>query len=433
MRVLVEMQEGRMAAPLLDNGLAKFLVEGGAEVLVVTPAARVPECVERWSAKGIELRHIPLTVGQGRLESYERIVGRWLSEHGLRRTRRALWRAVAEPLAERRGHTEASLVDQWRPDVVVATHLSHRYGRCLIAAARRRRIPTVGNLVSWDNAYRPLSVRPDRITCWSERNRGELMSMCAYESDQIDVIGAPAFDAYFEPASRWTREELCGRLGLDPARPILLFATLGQMTLFMDETFTFEATMRAVRDGRIQGSPQVVLRLHPTSRAVFFERHLGQRDVVVSRYRGYIPWMAWAPWRDEIILAANLLRHADVCVSPGSTMTIESAIFDTPTVMPVMNAYQPDAYNSMIERNWLQAHFKPLLERGVLQIARTEDQLVTLVNQALADRTAFAPASRKIREALLGPLDGKATQRLAEVILAKRKPAGRSAAGTAGA
>jgi len=424
-RVLVEVQEGRMAVPLLDNGLARFLVDGGAEVLVVTPAAMVPLCVERWGGKGIELRHVPLRFDLGRVEAYERLIGRWLSEHGFRRIRRALWRAVAEPLADRHGHAEAELLNQWRPDVVVATHLSHGYGRSLVAAARRRHIPTVGNLVSWDNAYRPLKVRPDRITCWSERNRAELVSMCAYESDQIDVIGAPAFDAYFGQDSVWSREELCGRLGLNPKRPILLFATLGQMNLFMDETSTFETTMKAVRDGRIAGSPQVVLRLHPTSRHAFFARFLDRGDVVVSRYEGYIPWMAWAPYREEIVLAGNLLRHADVCISPGSTMTIEASIFDTPTVMPVMNRYQPEAYTRMIDRNWLQAHFKPILDQGLLHIARTEEELVSLVNRALADRSAFADESRGIRETLLGPLDGKATRRLADVILASGQTTGR--------
>ncbi len=405
-----------MAAPLLDNGLARCLVDGGAEVLVVTPAARVPSCVERWGSKGIEFRHIPLRLDHGRLEAYERVIGRWLSERGFRRTRRALWWAVAERMAERRGRAEAKLLDEWRPDVVVATHLEHGYGRGLVAAARRRKIPTVGNLVSWDNAYRPLKVRPDTITCWSERTRTELIRWCAFRDHEIEVIGAPAFDAYFAPDAQWTREELCARVGLDPERPILLFATLGQMTLLMDETSSLETLLAAVDAGRIQGRPQIVLRLHPTSREKFFARFAAREDVQISRYEGYIPWMGWAPWRDEVVLAGNLIRHADVCVSPGSTMTIEAAIFDTPVVMPVMNAYQPDTYNGFIDHNWLQAHFKPMADRGLLPIVRNEEEFVSSVNRCLNERGWFEDQRREIREMLLGPLDGRATERLAHVI-----------------
>jgi hypothetical protein len=187
----------------------------------------------------------------------------------------------------------------------------------------------------------------------------------------------------------------------------------------MDETSSLETLLAAVDAGEIQGRPQIVLRLHPTSREAFFSRFSAAReDVHLSRYEGYIPWMAWAPWRDEVVLAGNLIRHADVCVSPGSTMTIEAAIFDTPVVMPVMNAYQPDAYNGIIDQHWLQAHFKPMADRGLLPIVRSEEEYISSVNRGLNERAWFKDQRREIREMLLGPLDGKATERLAQVIKA---------------
>jgi hypothetical protein len=43
--------------------------------------------------------------------------------------------------------------------------------------------------------------------------------------------------------------------------------------------------------------------------------------------------------------------------------------------------------------------------------------MVAAVNKALFDRSWYREGRNKIREEFLGPLDGKATERLAEVIL----------------
>jgi len=142
-----------------------------------------------------------------------------------------MWQMLIPTHVARKAVAETELIEEWKPDVVVSTHLAIGYGRRLVTVARKLGIPTVGNLVSWDNAYRPLMVRPDIATCWSEQNKLELTSLCGYFPEEVKVIGAPAFDAYLETPGHWSREELCQRLGLDPSRPILLFATLGQMTL----------------------------------------------------------------------------------------------------------------------------------------------------------------------------------------------------------
>ena len=43
LRVLIELHEGRMAAPRLEQGQARFLTESGAGRHIVTPGARVPD------------------------------------------------------------------------------------------------------------------------------------------------------------------------------------------------------------------------------------------------------------------------------------------------------------------------------------------------------------------------------------------------------
>lgn len=421
--VLLDIHEGQVVRNLLENDLLRLLTDRGAEVMVITPGSRVPFFVERYARPGVifrsfvsdhTLRDVPTLP---RMERYEFYFGIWLCRKGYYGVRRAMWRWWGEPMVTRRAQREKALIADWGPDVVVATHISELNSRCLVAAARRQGIRTVGNLNSWDNASKGLYVRPDIVTCWSANNRDEVCRLAAYRPEQVEVIGAPAFDAYFAPGAQWSREELCSRLNLDSARPILLFATLGQFRKDIDETNPLEVLLRAIDAGQIRGSPQVVLRMHPWSRDAYFGAFMSRPDVIVSRYENYVPGLTWTPTRDEAILAGNLLRHVDVVISPGSTMCIETAIFDSPTVVPVFNEYMPEVYDAYFKARWLSKHFGRLHENNWVPIVRSGDDMVAAVNKALSDRSWFGEGRKKIRQEFLGPLDGKATERFAEVIL----------------
>jgi len=367
--------------------------------------------------EGVSFRDVQVSTSIGRMAELERRMGRWLTVHGHRVLRKVLWQVLGEPRTAASAVTECSVVREYDPDLVVSTHVAAIHGRGFVAVARRAGIPTVGNMTSWDNMFRALRVRTDRITCWSEQNKEDTVRLCGYRPEEVVVTGAPAFDAYFATDGIWSREQLCSVMGLDPGRPIVLFASLGQMNLIMDETSTFEVLLELVDQGRINGNPQIVLRLHPLSRDPYFSHLMQHPAVVPSRYLGYLPWMGWAPWREDVILAGNLLRHADVCVSPGSTMTVEAAIFDTPVVMPVLNEYQHERYVEFISRQWLDAHFKPLVVRGLVPLAYTKEEYADMINRALSDRGWFRAERAEIKTMLLGPLDGRSTERFAGAIL----------------
>jgi len=248
-----------------------------------------------------------------------------------------------------------------------------------------------------------------------------LVANGGFRAGQIEVIGAPAFDAYFDPDGIWSREELCNRMGLDPARPILLFATLGQLRQHWDETGTFRAFMAALDQASLAGPPQIVLRLHPLSVDYYFEEFRSRRDVVFSRYVRSCPGMRWWPSREEVILAGNLLRHADVCISPGSTMAVEAAIFDTPTVVPAFNPAIPEEFERYFRSSWLNQHLRFVVHEGQVPVASTPDQLVSALRKALADRSWLAEGRKAIRAHVLGPLDGRSTERLAGAVVEAAK------------
>ena len=420
MHIAIEISEGHIVRNLLENGLLDILA-GAAKnrVSLISPGVRAPSFTSRYNRAGVTFCDLGLLepVGFSRWENFEFTLGQSLSRRGLHRLRRSLWRWLVEPGVARRAQRECAFLQEQKPDVVVSTHISQVYGRGLVAAANRMGIPTVGNLNSWDNAWKGLKVCPKWVTCWSENDREELRNLASYDPDQVRVVGAPAFDAYFAPDAQWTRAELCSRLGLDAARPILLFATLGQFKQQIDETNPLEALLKAIDAGAIPGNPQVVARLHPWSRETYFKPLLLHLAVTVSRYEHYVPGLTWTPTRDEAILAGNLLRHADVIVSPGSTMVVEAAIFDTPVVVPVFNEYMPEVFENYFRQTWLNQHFGRIYKNDWAPLVKSADDMVSAVNHALLEPSWYRKGRAHIRENILGLLDGKATERFAGVII----------------
>jgi len=426
LRLLVEVGDGRAASAILDNGFLEYCLEMGASIHVISPGTRHAPFVERYQLPGVEFSYLSVDAAtrlrHPRLFWYELGLGKWLCARGLGGARRMMWRIVGELTAKADSKGWLDTIREIQPDCMLSTNLKLGFARGLMAACHRVGIPTVGNVFSWDHPYYHIGYRPDKLTCWSQMIADTLEERSGFKQEQIEIVGAPAFDPYSDPNAVWSRGELCDRLGLDASRPILLYATLGQLRQHWDETGTFRALISALDEMRLQAQPQVVLRLHPLSVDYYFEEFRSHPDVVFSRYLGYCPAMRWWPSRDEVVLAGNLLRHADVCISPGSTMAVEAAIFDTPTIVPTFNPVTPEEFEEYFRSAWLQKHFRFLVEMGQVPFPRTIDEMIEAIRTALEDRASFSEGTRAIREYVLGPLDGRATERLAEatISLARR-------------
>jgi len=417
LRVLVEAGDGRTNSAIFENGFLNHCLSLGAEVHVLSPGVCFEPFVERYRLPGTRFYYLSSQLAHKkkyryliRMEEYIRNV---LVRRGFGRAHHWLWKIFGAWANAADAAALNDLLNEIQPDCLISADINLDTSRGLIALCQLKGIPTIGNVFSWDHPFRPHKSRPDRLTCWSEFMRDQLVKIGGFLPEQVEIIGAPAFDPYGDPSNIRTREDFCETIGLDPARPILLFATMGQMGPYWDETGTFRAFLEAMDHAALPGPPQVVLRLHPVSVDHYFDEFRDRKDLVFSRYSRYCPGMRWWPSRDEIVLAGNLLRHADVCISPGSTMTIEAAIFDTPTIVPTFNPIMSEEYDHHFKQICLSKHFRFLIEENTVCMTDTPEELIQAVRQALSDPGWFAEGRQRIRDYVTGPLDGRATERLA--------------------
>jgi len=410
--VALSFHEGRVVRDLFHNGLLEALGERGIGVLLVTPAAKVPAFVREWSRPNTLFAPLPrysLSRNQERALS----LAKRLAGAGSLRSR--AWQLVYRRLFA----PDPSYVELIRTlgcTLAVVTNPISHFEMPFLRAAQEVGITTLGVVRSWDNLYKHLRLRPDWLAVWNEVNRREACRLAGYRPDRVVVTGASQFDGYFGPDSVWSREQFTSTMDLDPGRPIVTVATLGELQYLYDETYLPDLLLKAVSDGALPPGTQLVCRLHPASRLEHFGAYASSPDVRVSYMKGYIPTLGWTMTRDDVVHVANLLRHSDVVVSPGSTITVEAAIFDTPCVVPVFHPYQPELALRQFQGHTLATHYRRLVELDLVPIIEREEDLIPAINRCLASPAWYRSEREQLVRDYVSFTDGRSTQRVADLI-----------------
>lgn len=414
-RVLVSLSEGREVRDFLENGLLTELTGAGLAVRIATAAFRVPALTRRFIGPGVEFVSLPETQ-PGRFLDRSVRIRKGLGRHpSARLLIEALARVERRWLHRAPGRYDPLLAG--RPDLLLVLNVTPIAEAGLQASAAVAGVRCLGVVGSWDRLHKYMFSRCEDICVWSDVNRDEAVTLHGYPRERVHVLGAPQFDAYFDPASgRVPRSAVCSRLGLDPARPYLLLATNGMNLPNHDETYLLDSLLGALRAGQLPAGLQVVCRLHPHSRLEHFLQTAGTSGVVFS-YMGYLPCLGGFMTRREVEEFAQLIRHAAVVVTPGSTLTLEAAIFDVPTVVPVFHTYEPERVGRHFSRRVFGRHFGRLRDRDQAPIASSEEEMLTLCRRALSEPGWYAERRRELVRDYVQFTDGQATRRLADLVL----------------
>lgn len=405
--IAISITEGRVIRDLFYNDFLKIVEKAGYGLLVISSAVSVPDFVNKWSSQNVKfLRFISnnTSTREDKLQRLRKEMRR-LGEEAFR-----LWIDwESRNLSELNGLPEQLKKHNCR--LVVITHPMSRSEIPVYLAAKRLKLPVLGILRSWDNLHKGLYIYPDILSVWNEVNRREAIDLMKFPSDRVKVIGGTQFDPYFDADSVCNREEFASTMGLDPFRPIITLATLGAFLHLYDETYLVDFLLDAIKQGKISGNPQLVIRLHPASKLEYFLKYTENPDVRLSYVKEYIPSLGWTMNRDDVTFIGNLLRHSNVVVSPGSTITIETAIFDTPTVVPIFHTYQPELGQEQYNFH-LTKHFKRLADLDLVPIVRDPEALIGAINRYLLEPQWYQLQRAQLVKDYIGFIDGKSTERL---------------------
>jgi hypothetical protein len=342
--------------------------------------------------------------GAMRYNRRARIGGSWKTKAAVRFARAAGWAAASpsrmqgidawhDRAIDRSAETAhyMRLFEKIRPTVLCCSNQRAPIVAPAVAAARRLGIPTATFIFSWDNVTSKgrIIAQFDHYMVWSVHMRDELLRFYPHVMpSQVHVVGTPQFDPYADPALQWSRADFMRRIGADPDRPLICYSG-GDPTVYTAEYEYVRLLMRFVREGRLRGNPQVLLRPSPADDGRQYESVRHEFPELLYRPPAWLhtrpgEWSRILPLAEDVQMLANLTRHADVNINLNSTMTLDFAIHDRPIVNIAFDLLSPPPFGQPLWDFFYQFdHYHPVINLGAARFPRTPEQFATTLNAYL--------------------------------------------------
>ncbi len=293
--------------------------------------------------------------------------------------------------------------------------------------ARRMGLPVYCAISNYDNivnmGYRGFT--PDCMAVWSRQMADEAIRLHKFPAKRLEITGPVQYDRFMQPLPL-SREEFLRSINLDPAKKTILFAGGVNINHYFDiyrvfvdqkekvwhEPFNF--VVRPYPHIKLLGSPAWQVLEDLFRKAGAYISNPGSIDANGDRTAELSVDLAFDEGPDEL---NYLLRCSDVMVNYFSTIGLEAAICDLPTIHVGFDPYtfglRFSVTTSFLQR---QTHNRRSLRLAAARVAKDEKDLFKALDDYLNDRTLDRDARRIYAESECGELDGGAGARLVNMI-----------------
>ena len=293
--------------------------------------------------------------------------------------------------------------------------------------AQRMGIPAFAAITNYDNivnmGYR--GFHPTCLAVWSKQMADEVIKLHGYPANKLEITGAVQYDRFMMPLPK-SREEFLRSLNLDPAKKTILFAGGVNINHYFDiyrifveqkdkvwnEPFNF--VVRPYPHPKLTNSPAWTVLENLFKQAGAYISNPGSIDANGDRTAEFRVDLAFDEGPDEL---NYLLRYSDVMVNYFSTIGLEAAICDLPTIHIGFDPYtfglRFSVTTGFLQR---QTHNRRPLRLAAARVAKSEKEIFAALEDYLGDRALGRDARRVYAESECGELDGKAGLRLTDMI-----------------
>jgi len=315
------------------------------------------------------------------------------------------------------------VLERYKPDLVFATNILDFREFKLLKAAKKRKIKTLTQILSWDNLTFKLFIclKTDKFVVPTNLVKEELIKYGSYKAENIFVAGIPQYDWYFKKELIVPRERFLTKIGADPNKKLVLYACVGKMVA-PKYSEIFEQLNEVIVNKRIKHPVQVMIRLYPQ-----YDLGKEEKEKIRKDYKFLLDEPAvhikgvkgdsLEVGKDSIVHLANLLYHSDLVITSYSTIVIEAGIFDKPVININYDGHQNRSYwcsNQRVrECEFYQGIVKTKGERGV----NNQEELVQAINEYLKNPELDREGRAKMVKEQCYFTDGRSGERMAKFIL----------------
>jgi hypothetical protein len=293
--------------------------------------------------------------------------------------------------------------------------------------AQHMGIPAFAAITNYDNivnmGYRGFN--PTCLGVWSRQMADEVIKLHGYPANKLEIIGAVQYDRFMKPLSI-RREEFLKSINLNPSKKTIFFA--GGVNI----NHYFEIYRLFVEGkGRIwKGDFNFIVRPQPHAKLLdspgwqILEKMFTEVGVYVSN-PGSVDASGDRTQELRLDLGLDeapdelnyLLRYSDVLINNFSTMGLEAAICDLPTIHVGYDAYTFGVrFGVTTGFQQRMTHNRRPLRLKASKVAKSEKELLSHIDQYLSDSAIDREARHEYAVLECGDMDGQASTRLISMI-----------------
>lgn len=286
-----------------------------------------------------------------------------------------------------------------------------------IILAKKNKIPTAAINFSWDNLYNIAKQirKPDYLITWNEVVKKAALEIHGYPQNKVFVSGIMRFDHHFtknfpdrQPAER---EIFLRSKNLDPQIKTILFTTVPpQIYPFQPQFLT---DLIRLRDQNALGENfNIFVRLHPRDEIKNYEKFFGVKNVHIEnpghlkkQQKGALHKIEMN--KEDLENLRCTLLYSEIAVNFRSSLTLETCIYDLPTINLAYNNYE--IYYQM-------DHYIPILETGAVRLVKNETEFIKTAKDYLRNPKLDSEKRQKISQEYVPFQDGLSYKRNVDFI-----------------
>ena len=309
---------------------------------------------------------------------------------------------------------------KYSPSVVFSTSIISKQDIQFLKEARQFKVPSVSMPKGWDNISKLLyRATPDHLIVQNEIMKADAMRLQHIPDSRISVCGFPQFDWYRKPELIWSREKLLSRIGLSTDRRLIFFGSEGAWAPTDDSVATNIINLMK-EPGALVKPCSLLIRPHFSDvHNTRFEKFKNIPNVRLDDNftLSYLFGDNWNPSHEETELFINCLYHADMMITVASTLVLDAAAYDKPSIGVAYEVlYSPTTGKDISEQLYETDHFRAVVQTGAIDLVRSNEELKKAINQILLNPDRNHTERQRLIREICFKIDGQSSERIATVI-----------------
>lgn len=318
-------------------------------------------------------------------------------------------KSVASILANQRALVFLEKIDAWlanresqiiahrnylnRENFKLVFNTSHSHARIalpLIYAANQEKIKTATFLYSWDNLTSQGRVVPryDYYFAWNSKIKKDFHTIYPHiKEEQVLVTGTPQFVNHFDNDKCLSKEKLFNKLGLNEGEKYFLYSS-GMSHHMPYEPYVVERIADIIKV--IDPNLKLVVRTYAKDKGDVFDALKHKRKDIL------IPNVDWeknfqTPLESDQAFFIALMKNCIAGINVASTISLELCMLNKPAINVGYNPPGKDIYPYNYTRFYSFDHYKPIVDSGAVQVAKNEEEMRLLLEEAIQNPEKFSP------------------------------------------